>query len=562
MVWRITMAAKPSTIPMSKTTADQDSKAVVLGSDSNELVFAVVGHAGSGTSLVAESLIAVLNETKFNNKSIDVRTLKARDVIKAWAAEHGREVPTEKPDGERLIRDVQTYQDLGDDMRKQLTSSGAADHAAVARGLILSIRSTRAKILNLGVEPGQVVPPDGNPRAYILDSLRHPAEANLLRSVYGDAFVLIGVVCEERKRIDRMSRKYRDAGHDTVKEFMKRDEAAAEAYGQQVAKAFHLSDFFVDNTVDRRMPDELTGNKDWLMTEYLSRLITILMHSKLVRPEIGETAMHHANSAKMRSACLSRQVGAALVDSSGNIVATGTNEVPKAGGGVYGESFGSGGHEGRCGMLIPESERFCRNTRTQNDIVDDLIDSVYELKKVDLVRKTQLQGDLRRTRIGQLIEFSRAVHAEMDAILSAARQGGSLRGTRLFVTTFPCHYCARHIVSAGVDEVQYIEPYPKSQALDLHPDAIQIEGTGWKPPSEGGSKVLFRPFSGVSPRFYKKAFLKERDLKDDASGLMKIGVPEWGQPWGLRQNSYIQLEADLSKPGEEKWKSKPPMALR
>jgi deoxycytidylate deaminase len=556
------MAANPNALPVLGKTSERDSRAVILGSDSNELVFAVVGHAGSGTTLVAQSLSAVLSETKFNGEKVDVRILKARDVIKMWAVDHNKQVPTENAEGHRFISDVRTYQDLGDEMRKHITTSGVQDHAAVARGLVLSIRQARADVLKLSMQPGEPVPPDGKPRAYILDSLRHPAEVNLLRAVYGDAFVLIGVVCEERKRIDRMSHKYRDAGHDTVREFMKRDEAAAESYGQQVAKAFHLSDFFVDNTVDRTMPDGLSGNKDWLVTEHLSRLITILTHSKLVRPEIGETAMHHANSAKMRSACLSRQVGAALVDSKGNIVATGTNEVPKAGGGVYGESFETDAYEGRCGMLLPESQRFCRNTSTQNEIIDDLIASVPELRSVESTRKTQLQNDLRRTRIGQLVEFSRAVHAEMDAILSAARQGGSLSGTRLFVTTFPCHYCARHIVSAGVDEVQYIEPYPKSQALDLHPDAIQVEGTGWTPPSLGGRKVLFRPFSGVSPRFYKKAFLKERDLKDNASGEMKIGVPEWGQPWSLRRNSYIQLEADLSKPGEETWKPKPPTASK
>lgn len=101
-------------------------------------------------------------------------------------------------------------------MRKQKTSSGEEDHAAVARGLVLRIRATRAEILKLGYAPGQPVPPDGKPRAYILDSLRHPAEVNLLRAIYGDAFILIGVVCEERRRIERMSHKYRDAGHETV----------------------------------------------------------------------------------------------------------------------------------------------------------------------------------------------------------------------------------------------------------------------------------------------------------------------------------------------------------
>jgi deoxycytidylate deaminase len=557
------MATAPKTLPpIIGQSSDVGSRAVVLGSNSNELVFAVVGHAGSGTTLVAKALKAVLTETSFSGNRFEVEILKARDVIKGWAERHGEKLPIARSDGERYIEDVRIYQDLGDNMRAQLTSDGEQDHAAVARELILSIRDTRARTLKVSADPGQPVEPDGKPRAYILDSLRHPAEVNLLRAVYGDAFILIGVVCEEGKRINRISHKYSDAGHPTVKKFMERDEAAKEKNGQQVAKAFHLSDFFVDNTVDRTLADAVTGNEHWVVVEDLSRFIKILTHSELVRPRIGETAMHHANSAKMRSACLSRQVGAALVDAEGNIIATGTNEVPKAGGGVYGEAFGSDEHEGRCGMLQPESQRFCRNTKTQNEIIDDLIDTIAELEKTAPDRKIALAAELRRTRIGLLLEFSRAVHAEMDAILSAARQGERLSGTRLFVTTFPCHYCARHIVSAGVDEVQYIEPYPKSQALELHSDAIQIEVTGWHPPSDGGARVLFRPFSGVAPRFYKKAFLKERDLKDNNSGEMKIGVPEWGQPWSLRKNSYIELEAELSKLGDETWKPKPPAASK
>src|SRR5260221_6950540 len=125
-------------------------------------------------------------------------------------------------------------------------------------------------------------------------------------------------------------------------------------------------------------------------------------------------------------------------------------------------------------------------------------------------------------------------------------QGVSSVGTRLFVTTFPCHYCARHIVTAGVDEVQYIEPYPKSRALKLHDDSIQTEHTGWIPPTEEGSKVLFRPFSGVAPRLYKRAFLKDRELKDKISGKMMIHEPDWGSPWHLPRRSYVQIEAELA----------------
>ena len=118
----------------------------------------------------------------------------------------------------------------------------------------------------------------------------------------------------------------------------------------------------------------------------------------------------------------------------------------------------------------------------------------------------------------------------------------------MFVTTFPCHYCARHIVTAGLDEVQYIEPYPKSRALSLHKDSIIARLAEWRPPSsgeKGATKVLFRPFTGVAPRLYARAFLKDRELKDKNTGQYEVGEPEWGGPWDVGKLSYIQLEEAL-----------------
>ena len=157
--------------------------------------------------------------------------------------------------------------------------------------------------------------------------------------------------------------------------------------------------------------------------------------------------------------------------------------------------------------------------------------------------------------------------------MSAARQGMSTVGTRLFVTTFPCHNCARHIVAAGVDEVQFIEPYLKSRALPLHGDAITASRSGWRPPSSINSapvvrngkghagdaresqaddkapQVLFRPFTGVAPRLYRRAFYKDRELKDSASGeLLKQFDPAVGH--GTSQTlrvSVAQVEAAFDK---------------
>ena len=330
---------------------------------------------------------------------------------------------------------------------------------------------------------------------------------------------------------------------------MARDARAKEKYGQRVSDAFHMADFFVDNTVDSVI-DGGEPNEEWNINDKLSRLIKIMTGSEVVRPEISETAMHEAYGASMRSACLSRQVGAALLDSRGVIVATGTNEVPRAGGGVYGVSFEDSDeeddqdHDHRCAYR--KVGRFCSNTREQNTIIDGLISDIPELQNLSPIRKNALREELRQGRIGDLLEFSRAVHAEMDAIIAAARKGASTIGAKLFVTTFPCHYCARGIVAAGVDEVQYVEPYPKSQAMALHADSITVDAKERRH-TKGGRKVLFRPFTGVAPRLYGRAFLKDRDLKDTRTGEFKIGVPEWGSPWQIHGASYVELEAALAR---------------
>jgi deoxycytidylate deaminase len=286
----------------------------------------------------------------------------------------------------------------------------------------------------------------------------------------------------------------------------------------------------------------------------------LVTHAAVARPTTAETAMHAAAGAGMQSACLSRQVGAALVDGDGNVVATGTNEVPKAGGGVYGQGFQENAAENRCAY----SNRYCSNTREQKKIAEEMLTEILDdanIRLKDIKEREQLLEKIRNGRVGDLLEFSRAVHAEMDALLSAGRKGVSTIGSRLFVTTFPCHYCARHIVSAGVDEVQFIEPYPKSQALTLHKDSIQFEKgpKGWVPPSSddwkvnsekikmGSPHVLFRPFTGVAPRMYRRAFQKDRQLKDKVSGDMLIHEPDWGTPYDLSKKSYAELEAALTK---------------
>ncbi len=528
---------------------NSDAQGVVAEHFANEIVFAVVGHVGSGNTKVAEELRDILLNQKIGNQAFSVAIIKARKVIEERMKLLG--TPIIAGQGKTLA-DVIKYQDAGDKLREK-------DHSAVALGAVALIRKERANWQGTIVEQEKPVVPDGKPRAFIIDSLRHPAEVGLLRRIYGDGFVLIGVVCEQEERRKRISEKYEDAGNAAAERFMRRDSKAPQKHGQRVSDAFHLSDFFVDNTAKRILEDG-RANSEWGVTEDLERLVQLVTHAEIARPTTSESAMHVAAGAAMRSACLSRQVGAALVDAEGNVIATGTNEVPKAGGGVYGQGFEEL-HDQRCAYR----NKFCSNTQEQKKIAEEVLLEILgedDARMKDRSQRADLMDILADGRIGDLLEFSRAVHAEMDALLSAGRKGASTIGTRLFVTTFPCHYCARHIVSAGVDEVQFIEPYPKSQALTLHKDSIQFEKgtTAWVAPSDhtywhntkdqertGAPRVLFRPFTGVAPRMYRRAFQKDRELKNAKSGEISIQEPDWGTPYDLSKKSYAELEAALTK---------------
>jgi hypothetical protein len=113
--------------------------------------------------------------------------------------------------------------------------------------------------------------------------------------------------------------------------------------------------------------------------------------------------------------------------------------------------------------------------------------------------------------VKDLVEFSRSIHAEMNALFSASRNGVSPLHTTLFCTTYPCHNCARHLVTAGVERVFYIEPYVKSLATELHSDSITTETP--PSPSSRPTKMLVVPFTGVGPGMYEDFFTKRTEVK-------------------------------------------------
>ncbi len=68
-------------------------------------------------------------------------------------------------------------------------------------------------------------------------------------------------------------------------------------------------------------------------------------------------------------------------------------------------------------------------------------------------------------------DICNAIHAEASIISQAAREGISLKGADIFVTTFPCRGCAMSIKEAGINRVFFLEGYSTLDADQILKDA-------------------------------------------------------------------------------------------
>lgn len=72
-------------------------------------------------------------------------------------------------------------------------------------------------------------------------------------------------------------------------------------------------------------------------------------------------------------------------------------------------------------------------------------------------------------------KYAYVCHAELNAILN--NDGGSLKGTRLYATLFPCNECAKAIIQSGIREIIYLsDKYADSEAVIASKRILQMAG--------------------------------------------------------------------------------------
>ena len=120
------------------------------------------------------------------------------------------------------------------------------------------------------------------------------------------------------------------------------------------------------------------------------------------------------------STCLSRKVGCVIASDAGHIISTGYNGAPKT------------------TRHADEAGCFCQDPNRKS---------------------------------GTFQERLRCSHAELNAIAQAAFEGVSTRGARIYCLTFPCSFCCKSILQAGIRRVIYEEEYNDPLSKQLFAEA-------------------------------------------------------------------------------------------
>ncbi len=271
------------------------------------------------------------------------------------------------------------------------------------------VELTRENLIGLGnrlrKERGQGVLAEGifarlDPeKNYVIDSIRHPSEVEVLRR--RKDFCLIQVKAPQRLRFERLKLRAREKDPMTFEDFVaieQREAGSSESADQQLDRAISLADASLDNAGPLKMLHDQ------------AKELLLGLSKKEERPNWDNYFMGIAKAVALRSNCMKRKVAAVIVKDL-RIIATGYNGTPR---GV--KNCSEGGCP-RCNNIEPS---------------------------------------------GKSLEECLCSHAEENAIVQSAYHGVGIKDAAIYTTFSPCLMCTKMIINAGIKEVVYHVAYPMS----------------------------------------------------------------------------------------------------
>ena len=233
-------------------------------------------------------------------------------------------------------------------------------------------------------------------RNYVIDSIRHPAEVETLRAL-GRGFRLLWVDADPKLRSERLRSRNRP-GDPASLEAMLEQEGRERSGGGESAQQLDA----VAALADVRL-----RNEGSLPALHAAVQAVLEASAGFARPTWDEYFLQVAKVVASRSNCVKRHVGA-VIQRDRRIVSTGYNGTPRG---------TRNCNEGGC----PRCNSFAES--------------------------------------GARLDECLCSHGEENAITQAAFHGVSVREATIYTTFFPCLFCTKLIINAGLAEVVYNASY-------------------------------------------------------------------------------------------------------
>ncbi len=285
------------------------------------------------------------------------------------------------------------YFSLSDVLREEAGKEGKP----VTRDILVDLGNRLRGEFGPGVLAEKIFPRLDPEKHYVIDSVRHPSEIQVLRRRRD--FILANVRAPEKLRFERLKQRGRESDPKTFEAFKQletREAESARKSDQQLDQAIAMADVVLENTGPLKMLHEQV------------KQVLIEFSRKETRPEWDDYFMGIAKVVALRSNCIKRKVASVVVKDK-RIIATGYNGTPR---GVKNCS------EGGCPR--------CNNIGLS----------------------------------GKNLEECLCSHAEENAIVQSAYHGVNIKDAVLYTTFSPCLTCTKMIINSGLKEVIYNIDYP------------------------------------------------------------------------------------------------------
>lgn len=339
------------------------------------------------------------------------------------------------------------------------------------------------------------------PTYIVIDAFRNPFEIMYFKERYS-GFYLIAVNADEEHIKDRLYKNL-DMSKNEIEEQSKKEnpsdslESLNNFISQNIQACIQKADIHIANN------GLSSNNNHHELYGQLIKYISLIQHPGLITPSLDEKMMQIAYTAKLNSACLSRQVGAAITNENNSLKAIGWNSVA----------------DGQTPCLLRSKTELLQGTLSdsyspyeKSDVFKASVIKFYpQIINIDLKGRNDsfcFKTIYNKQEDDKNQVHTRSLHAEENAFLQIAKYGGEgiINGT-LYSTASPCELCSKKAYQLGIKRVVYIDPYPGIAQK-------QILLTGRIPPK-------LELFKGAIGSAYHKLYEPIMSYKDELNALSK-----------------------------------------